>query len=283
MSVHSSDDNNSEVSGSSTTSSIMPPTAKNKTTATKRGPTGGAKTTGLEDSPPPKKAKVADPPKPYNINVANPWTFNHYGGNKHDTIDLVLHQAGVPDEKAQPDVTLSSDGYSVAVGWKTPSALLSDKQAKAQKIPHNTTQYQGYNNTMQQMYRDGVRAMQGYYIGSPQVIHLHEKCVEVTEINRHVYLAGYWVYNGVQHKQFSSTYVVKLHVHNIRVGLAGQVREGGMVCVNLFSQDSTGSEGLGGVNGGGGGGVGSGGCKRGGMNGGGGVAHSKTVREDSDY
>ena len=238
LSEEESDSSNDSLSLDESSISSMAKTTTKKAGSTKSSQKAELKTTGLDSTPPTKKVKIADPPKPYNINVVQPWTTQQYAVGSHNIIDLVLHVAGVPSRSAQPEVLLSSDGMNVSVGWKTPIELLSDKQAMAQKISPLSGRFQAYNDTMQAMNRDGIRNTGKYYIGDPQIVELLAKCVEVIEIERLVYPVG--TYNKQQ--QYNSIYVVKLRVDNVRVGLAGHVKEGGEISFGfLSSQESAGS------------------------------------------
>ena len=141
-----------------------------KTTTTKKK--GGLKTTGLsdEDGPTKKKTKVEVEAKLYSIDVVKPYTQQEYAKDTDDIIDVVLVVDGVPNKKAEPEVTLESDGMKLKVLWKTPNVLLSVMQAKAQGITKDSTHYQAYDNTMQQMYNHGIRQSNGYIISPPQYI-----------------------------------------------------------------------------------------------------------------
>lgn len=201
------------------------------------------KTTGLsdDDGPTKKKMKVVEA-KLYSIDVVKPYTQQEYAKDTDDIIDVVLVVDGVPNKKAEPEVTLESDGMKLKVLWKTPNVVLSVMQAKAQGIAKDSTHYQAYDNTMQQMYNHGIRPSNGYIISPPQYIPLKAKCVNVTKIERKVYEVGEYKHNGYTHTQFSSMYVVKLRVDKIRVGMAESVQDGGIVSFG-FSQNSAGSGG----------------------------------------
>ena len=201
------------------------------------------KTTGLsdDDGPTKKKMKVVEA-KLYSIDVVKPYTQQEYAKDTDDIIYVVLVVDGVPNKKAEPEVTLESDGMKLKVLWKTPNVVLSVMQAKAQGIAKDSTHYQAYDNTMQQMYNHGIRPSNGYIISPPQYIPLKAKCVNVTKIERKVYEVGAYKHNGYTHTQFSSMYVVKLRVDKIRVGMAESVQDGGIVSFG-FSQNSAGSGG----------------------------------------
>ena len=249
------DDDNNNSSSSEDSSNMVKSKATTTSKTTTKKKKAEPKTTGLsdDDGPTKKKTKVVEA-KLYSIDVVKPYTQQEYAKDTDDIIDVVLVVDGVPNKKAEPEVTLESDGMKLKVLWKTPNVVLSVMQAKAQGIAKDSTHYQAYDNTMQQMYNHGIRPSNGYIISPPQYIPLKAKCVNVTKIERKVYEVGAYKHNGYTHTQFSSMYVVKLRVDKIRVGMAESVQDGGIVSFG-FSQNSAGSGGYSGGRGGGGGGA----------------------------
>ena len=135
-------------------------TAKTTAKTTTKKKKGGLKTTGLSDDDGPtkkKKTKVEVEDKLYSIDVVKPYTQQEYAKDTDNIIDVVLVVDRVPDKKAEPEVTLESDGMKLKVLWKTPNVVLSVMQAKAQGIAKDSTHYQAYDNTMQQMYNHGIK------------------------------------------------------------------------------------------------------------------------------
>lgn len=237
------DDDNNNSSSSEDSSNMVKSKATTTSKTTTKKKKVEPKTTGLsdDDGPTKKKMKVVEA-KLYSIDVVKPYTQQEYAKDTDDIIDVVLVVDGVPNKKAEPEVTLESDGMKLKVLWKTPNVVLSVMQAKAQGIAKDSTHYQAYDNTMQQMYNHGIRPSNGYIISPPQYIPLKAKCVNVTKIERKVYEVGEYKHNGYTHTQFSSMYVVKLRVDKIRVGMAESVQDGGIVSFG-FSQNSAGSGG----------------------------------------
>lgn len=231
------DDDNNNSSSSEDSSNMVKSKATTTSKTTTKKKKVEPKTTGLsdDDGPTKKKMKVVEA-KLYSIDVVKPYTQQEYAKDTDDIIDVVLVVDGVPNKKAEPEVTLESDGMKLKVLWKTPNVVLSVMQAKAQGIAKDSTHYQAYDNTMQQMYNHGIRPSNGYIISPPQYIPLKAKCVNVTKIERKVYEVGAYKHNGYTHTQFSSMYVVKLRVDKIRVGMAESVQDGGIVSFG-FSQN----------------------------------------------
>jgi len=251
----SNDEEEDNNSSSSEDSSIMVKSTAKTTAKTTTKKKGGPKTTGLsddEDGPTKKKTKVEAKATLYSVNVVKPITQQEYAKGTDDIIDVVLVVDGVPNKKAEPEVTLESDGKRLKIEWKTHNIVLSVMQATAQGIKKDSTHYQAYDNTMQQMYNDGIRPSNGYIISAPQYVQLIAKCVNVIKIERKVYEVGEHKYNGNTHIQFSSMYVVKLRVDKIRVGIAEGVQDGGTVSFG-FSQNSADGGGYSWGRGGGGG------------------------------
>ena len=155
------EDNNSS---SSEDSSIMVKSTAKTTAKTTTKKKVGYKTTGLsddEDGPTKKKTKVEAKATLYSVNVVKPITQQEYAKGTDDIIDVVLVVDGVPNKKAEPEVTLESDGKRLKIEWKTHNIVLSVMQATAQGIKKDSTHYQAYDNTMQQMYNDGIRPSNG--------------------------------------------------------------------------------------------------------------------------
>jgi hypothetical protein len=122
------DDDNNNSSSSEDSSNMVKTTAKTTAKTTTKKKKGGLKTTGLsdDDGPTKKKTKVEVKAKLYSIDVVKPYTQQQeYAKDTDDIIDGVLVVDGVPDKKAEPKVTLESDGMKLKVLWKTPNVELS--------------------------------------------------------------------------------------------------------------------------------------------------------------
>ena len=136
------------------------------------------KTTGEEtidlDTPPRKKQQV--PAACYSTEKRGCYTVNPYAHSSKNKIDVVLHEGGVPSKDAQPQVSLLLGGKTLSVQWKTSEKLFSELQASAQGIARDSSRFMGYSNTMQEMKKAGVVAIEGYYRGPPQIIKLDVEC-----------------------------------------------------------------------------------------------------------
>ncbi|KAL3823807.1 hypothetical protein ACHAXA_011594 [Cyclostephanos tholiformis] len=214
---------------------------------------GGVKTTGEEepidvDSPPPTKKQRAT---------------------------LTCFFGGVPPPDAQPQVSLLPGGRMLSIQWKTSEKLFLDLQAAVQGIPKNSSRYTGYSDTTQVMVNAGVRAIDGYHRGAPQLIHLDRECTGNPKIKMFQVPTKKKVsFAGMKHMQFNCMYVITLKVASDRHALTAQPKNGGIADFGfLESQSST--EVNRGVGGGGGGG-GGGGRGRGGGGGG------QVVKESSE-
>ena len=268
----------------------MPKTAATKTKAPTKKKGGSKKTWDDDpidvDSPPPKKKQRATSTR-YFVDPPRGFTVNPYVQGSKNKIDIVLHEGGVPPQDAQPQVSLLPGGRMLSVQWKTPEKLYSDLQAAVQGIAKNSSRYTGYSDTMQLMVSAGVRAVDGYHRGAPQLIQLDAECTGNPKIKvfnvptkKKVKIAG------VEHMQFNCMYVVTLKVASERIALTAQPKNAGIADFGfLESQSSAEADRRGGGGGGGGGGDGGGRGGAGGKGrgrGGGGQLVDESSEDDSD-
>jgi hypothetical protein len=259
----------------------MPKVGSTKTKAPSKK--GRAKTTGEEepidvDSPPPTKKQRAtltrffvDPPRGF--------TVNPYIQGTKNKIDVVLHEGGVPPPDAQPQVSLLLGGRMLSVQWKTSEKLFSDLQVAVQGIAPNSSRYTGYSNTMQEMVNAGVRAIDGYHRGAPQLIHLDRECTGNPKIKMFQVPTKKKVsFAGMKHMQFNCMYVVTLKVASDRHALTVQPKNGGIADFGFLESQSSTEVNRGGGSGGGGGGGGG----RGHGGGGGGQVVKESSEESDD-
>ena len=195
----------------------MPKTAA----AAKKPPAkkAGKKTTGeiLEVDTPPTKKQRHKPPTRFSVDAARCFTVNPYVQGGKNKIDIVLHEGGSPPKDAQPQVTLLPGGRTLSVQWKIREELFSELQATAQGIESNSSRSIAYSDTMQHMVSAGVRVVEGYYRGTPQLIQLDVECTGNPKVRfldvptkKKVWFAG------KAHMQFNCMYVCTLKVANDR-------------------------------------------------------------------
>ena len=157
------------------------------------------------------------------------FTVNPYVQGTKNKIDVVLHEGGVPPKDAQPQVSLLPGGRMLSVLWKTPEKLYSELQAAVQGIPRNSSRYTGYSDTMQVMVSAGVRAIDGFHRGAPQLIHLDIECTGNPKIKVFQVPTKQKVsFMGMKHMQFNCMYVVTLKVASDRHGLTAQPTNAGI-------------------------------------------------------
>jgi hypothetical protein len=191
-------------------------------TAPKQKPStqkAGRKTTGLDDnpidlnSPPPSKKQRSKAPTRFSVNTLHRFTINPYAQGTKNKIDIVLHEGGVPPKDTQPQVTLLHGGRMLTVLWKTPKKLFLEMQASVQGIKPDSSRFVGYSDTMQLLVSAGIRAIDGYHQGLPQIIQLDIKCMGNPKIKHfNVPRKQKVIFNGKMHMQFNSMYVCWLHV-----------------------------------------------------------------------
>ena len=233
-----------------------------KTAPKKRGAAAGGKkaapkkkTTGEEtidlDTPPRKKPRV--PAARYSTEKRGCYTVNPYAHSSKNKIDVVLHEGGVPSKDAQPQVSLLLGGKTLSVQWKTSEKLFSELQASAQGIARDSSRFMGYSDTMQEMKKAGVVAIEGYYRGPPQIIKLDVECTGEPKVKIRPFPTKETVlYNGKHHIQFNSMYVCTLKVAGERHGITAQAQRGGIVDFGFLGSQNSASidRGGGGGNGG---------------------------------
>ena len=252
----------------------MPKTAA----AAKKPPAkkAGKKTTGEEpvivDTPPKKKQRTA--PTRFSVDSARCFTVNPYVLEGKNRIDVILHEGGSPPKDAQPQVTLLPGGRILSVQWKIREELFSERQAKAQGIERNTSRSIAYSDTMQLMASAGVRAVEGYFRGTPQLIQLDVECTGNPKVRfLDVPTKKKVTWAGKAHMQFNCMYVCTLKVANDRHGLTAQPKNAGFADFGFLESSAEADRGGGGNSDGGGAG-------RGGGGGGGGMHYP--VESDSD-
>ena len=203
--------------------------AKKKAPAAKKA---GKKTTGdevLEVDATPTKKQRHKPPTRFSVDALRGHTVNPYVQGSKNKIDIVLHEGGVPPKDAQPQVTLLPGGRVVSVQWKADERLFSHLQAKVQGIPRDSSRYTGYSDTMQLMVNAGVRAVEGYHRGTPQLIPLDVECTGNPKVKMfHVPTKQKVTFKGKEHMQFNCMYVCTLRVANDRHGLTAQPKNAGI-------------------------------------------------------
>ncbi len=112
---------------------------------------------------------------------------------------------------------------------------------------------------MQLMVSTGIRAINGYHRGLPQIIQLDVKCTVNPKIKHsNVPKKQKVTFNGKMHMQFNSMYVCQLKVANDCHGLTVQPTNAGIADYNFLGSQSSAE-----VDRGGGGGDGSGSSGRG--------------------
>ena len=228
--------------------------AKKKAPAAKKA---GKKTTGDEpvvvDTPPKKKQRTA--PTRFSIDTVRGHTVNPYAQGNKNKIDVILHEGGVPSKDAQPQVTLLPGGRMLSVQWKLDERLFSHLQASVQGIKQDSSRYTGYSDTMQLMAKAGVRAIDGFHRGTPQLIQLDVECTGNPSVKMwNVPTKQKVSYQGKTHMQFNSMYVCTLKVAIDRHGLTAQPKNAGIADFGfLGSQESSAEANRGGGGGGGGG------------------------------
>jgi hypothetical protein len=260
-----------------------------KTAATKKKPStqkAGRKRTGLDDdpinldSPPPSKKQRSKAPTRFSVNTLRGFTVNPYAQGNKNKINVVLHEGRVPPKEAQPQVTLLPGGSAISVTWKTPKKLFSELQASVQGIARDCSRFVRYSDTMQLMGSAGIRAIDRYHQGEPQIIQLDVKCMVNQKIKHFNKPTKQKVtFNGKMHMQFNSMYVRRLKVANDRHGLTAQPKNVGITDFGFLGSQSSAEVDRGG---GGGGGGGSSGRGKGGGDGGNAPVTSISESESSD-
>jgi hypothetical protein len=145
----------------------------------------------------------------------------------------------VPPKDAQPQVTILHRGRTLSVLWKTPEKLFLEMQASVQGIKPNSSHFVGYSDTMQLMASAGIRAIDGYHRGLPQIIQLDVKCTGNPKIKHfNVPTKQKVTFNGKMHMQFNSMYVCWLKVANNRHGLTAQPTNAGIVDFGFLGSQS---------------------------------------------
>jgi hypothetical protein len=261
-------------------------------TATKRKPSTqktGRKMTGLDnnpidlDSPPPSKKQRSKAPTCFSGNTLRGFTINPYAQRTKNKINLLLHKGRVPPKNVQPQVNLLPGRSMISVLWKTPDKLFLEMQASDQGIKPNSSRFFRYSDTMQLMVSAGIRAVNGYHRGLPQIIQLDVKCTRNPKIKHfNMPTKQKVIFNGKTHIQFNSMYFCQLKVANNCHGLTAQPTNAGIADFDfLGSQSSTEVD----CGGGGGGGGGSSGRGKGHRDGGGApvTSNSESLDSSEDY
>lgn len=226
---------------------------------TKKAPAkkAGKKTTGeiLDVDTPPTKKQCHKPPTRFSVDVFRGFTVNPYAQGSKNKIDIVLHEGGVPPKDAQPQVTLLPGGRMVSVQWKSDERLYSHLQASVQGIERNSSRSIAYSDTMQLMVSAGVRPIDGYHRGTPQIIQLGVECTGNPKVKMfHVPTKQKVTYQGKTYMQFNCMYVCTLRVANDRHGLTAQPKNAGIADFGFLDSaeaDRGGGGGGGGETGGG--------------------------------
>jgi hypothetical protein len=182
------------------------------------------------------------------------FTVNPFAQGNKNKIDVVLHKGGVPPKEAQPRVTLLPGGSAISVTWKTPKKLFSELQASIQGIARNSSRFVRYSDTMQLMVSAGIRAINQYHRGEPQIIQLNVKCMGNLKIKHfNIPTKQKVTFNGKTHMQINSMYVCRLKVANDRHGLTAQPKNAGIADFGFLGSQSSAEVDRGGGGGGGGG------------------------------
>jgi hypothetical protein len=161
--------------------------------------------------------------------------------------------------------------------------LFSEMQASVQGIKPSSSRFIGYSDTMHLMVSTGIRAVNGYHRGLPQIIQLDVKCMGNPKIKHfNVPTKQKVTFNGKMHMQFNSVYVCQLKVANDRHGLTAQPTNAGIADFGFLGSQSSVEVDRGG---GGGGGGGSNGRGKGRGDGGGATVASDSESSDllEDY
>ena len=189
----------------------------------------GKKKTGdtiVIDTPDKKKQRAA--PSRFSVDAARCFTVNPYVEGGKNKIDVVLHKGGSPTPDAQPQVTLLPGGRTLSVQWKIREELFTERQAKAQGIASNSSRSIAYSDTLQYMASAGVRASEGYFRGTPQLIQLDVECTgnpRVKFLDVPTKKKVWWA--GKAHMQFNCMYVCTLKVANDRHDLTAKPKSAG--------------------------------------------------------
>ena len=225
----------------------MPKTAS--TTTAKKPPAkkAGKKTTGeiLVIDTPTKKQRVA--PTRFSVDAARCFTVNPYVVGGKNKIDIVLHEGGSPTKDAQPQVTLLPGGRTLSVQWKIREELFSELQASTQGIESNSSRSIAYSDTMQLMVSAGIRAVEGYYRGTPQLIQLPVECTgspKVRILDVPTKKKVWWA--GKAHMQFNCMYVCTVRVATDRHGLTAQPKNAGFADFGFLESSAEADRGGGG-------------------------------------
>ena len=219
-------------------------------TTAKKPPTkkAGKKTTGkilVVDTPPKKKQRVV--PTRFSVDAARCFTVNPYVDGGKNKIDIILHEGGSPTKDAQPQVTLLPGGRTLSVQWKIREELFSELQATVQGIASNSSRSIAYSNTMQLMVSAGVRAVEGYYRGTPQLIHLGVECTGNPKVRiRDVPTKKKVWFAGKPHMQFNCMYVCTVRVATDRHGLTAQPKNAGFADFGFLESSAEADRGGGG-------------------------------------
>ena len=156
------------------------------------------------------------------------YTVNPYSKGSKNRINVGFHKGGMPPQSTKPMMMLDFGGKALQIEWKASECLYSDKKATSQGIHVNSACYTVCADTMDRMHQAGVRAVDGYYLGAPQVIHLDQECMGNPKTCCWSILTNNVVYwEDHNHVQFNSMYITTLKVvkdrHNLVSGpkLAG--------------------------------------------------------------
>jgi hypothetical protein len=159
------------------------PTKKSKSASLLKR--GNAKTMGDEpfdvDTPPPKKHKDAAnrASKYFSTTNKKGYTVNPWSRGSKNFIDVVFHDGGVPVKSEEPNITLDEGGSALRVEWKLPEKLFTATQTTVQSILVDSSRYNGYCNTQDQMKAARVHPVEGCYRSVPQVVNLKHECTGV--------------------------------------------------------------------------------------------------------
>ncbi len=98
----------------------------------------------------------------------------------------------------------------------------------------------GYSNTMQVMVNAGVRTIDGYYRGAPQLIQLNVECTGNPKIKVFQVPTKQKVsFAGTKHMQFNCMYVVTLKVVSNRHSLTAQPTNAGITDFGFLESQSS--------------------------------------------
>jgi hypothetical protein len=138
---------------------------------------------------------------------------NQYSKGSKNCIDMVFHEGCMPAKSPQPMISLDQGGKALQVKWKLSECLFTDKQAMAQSIPKDSTQYTGYADALDSIHQARVTPINKYYQGAPQVIALYRECRGNPVTKRSCVLTNKVVhFKGQDHIQFNSMHVTTLKV-----------------------------------------------------------------------